>query len=481
MWGRASVLALMCLAVAASAACAFEQAGVSAAVRGDVERANVAQPVGIKVKSGEPIYLADRITSRTDSGMQIMLLDQTTFTIGPDSFVTIDEFVYDPKTNAGKVAATLGKGVFRFVTGKIAQRDPENMTVKLPMATIGIRGTMVVGRTDQDRALVGLVGPGIDNNTGERAAGIDVITPQGTVSIRRPGWGARIERGKPPVVVELDKPDVLAIFTQVAPRLSMVPPGSVGPGPSPATTAGNSMQTGQAAGGQSTGGQGAGGQSGGGQSGGSPAGGQGGGTQGGTGTAGNTGTGQGGTSPVGTTGSAGGANQASGQGSASGLGNLASVGSVLPIAQTFNQATTFPAQQGLGSSPTTFGQLLAIQIGTFTFSQTGIPIGGAASGTYDFAMSINFGSQLITANFVNINVVGFAVAGGTVVINAPFDTGPPTSPVTISGGNPCGNAACSATVSLINAGSSIAKQASHQLTLTFSTSVASGSGIATRP
>src|SRR5271170_5497577 len=98
----AALVALVMVSAGAGAAPEPEQAGVSAAVRGQVQRASDAQPVGVQVVSGQPIYLADRISSGAASGLQIMLLDQTTFTIGPDSFVKIDEFVYDPSTNVGK-------------------------------------------------------------------------------------------------------------------------------------------------------------------------------------------------------------------------------------------------------------------------------------------------------------------------------------------------------------------------------------------
>jgi len=54
------------------------QAGVSAAVRGTVQLAR-ADTVGIRVNSGEEIFLNDAITSGTASGMLIMLLDQTIF------------------------------------------------------------------------------------------------------------------------------------------------------------------------------------------------------------------------------------------------------------------------------------------------------------------------------------------------------------------------------------------------------------------
>ena len=85
---NASLLAA-CLFAAAPAA-AQERAGVSAAVRGDVQVASAASGaagtvVGRQARGGEPIFLGDRIRSAADSGMQLMLLDETTFTIGPSS------------------------------------------------------------------------------------------------------------------------------------------------------------------------------------------------------------------------------------------------------------------------------------------------------------------------------------------------------------------------------------------------------------
>ena len=103
---QTSLLLSLTLALAPPAIAA-EQAGVSAAVRGQVALTRVQVAVGRQVVGGEPILLQDAIQSGQRSGMQIMLLDQTVFTIGPESELVIDEFVYDPKTNAGKLSAEI--------------------------------------------------------------------------------------------------------------------------------------------------------------------------------------------------------------------------------------------------------------------------------------------------------------------------------------------------------------------------------------
>lgn len=186
----------------AGPALAAEQAGVSAAVRGQVALNRQQIIVGRQVVGGEPILLQDGIHSGQRSGMQLLLLDETVFTIGPESEIVIDEFVYDPKTNAGKLSAEITKGVFRFVSGKIAHEKPEDMNVKLPSGTLGVRGTMVAGRVDpanKSSRLV-LLGEGPENDTGSPAGAFIACNAGECVRINRPGYGTTIDGPNAPPV-----------------------------------------------------------------------------------------------------------------------------------------------------------------------------------------------------------------------------------------------------------------------------------------
>ncbi|WP_417803990.1 FecR family protein [Thalassospira lucentensis] len=129
-------------AMPASADLNPEMAGVSAAVTGEVMLAKSPGEVGTLVESGMPVYLGDRIITSANAGMQILLLDETVFTIGPNSDVAIDEFVYDPATGDGRIVADMARGVLRFVTGKIPLNNPSSMDINLPVGSIGIRGTI---------------------------------------------------------------------------------------------------------------------------------------------------------------------------------------------------------------------------------------------------------------------------------------------------------------------------------------------------
>lgn len=156
---------------------------VSAAAPGAAARA---------VASGAQIFHKDAVSTDAKGRLQVMLLDETIFTIGPDSRIVLDEFVYDPFTSVGKVTAEVTKGVFRFVSGKTARRSPEGLKVKLPVGTLGIRGTIAGGKVSGDSALIALLGPGQDNNADERPGAVSVENAGTTVVLDQAGFGTRI-------------------------------------------------------------------------------------------------------------------------------------------------------------------------------------------------------------------------------------------------------------------------------------------------
>ena len=84
------------------------------------------------------------------------------------------------------------------------------MTVRLPSATIGVRGTSVAGDVDEDgSAQVILLGPAADNSLGLPAGAINIANQAGVVDITRPGFVTEIaaalvppaHRSKPPAQI----------------------------------------------------------------------------------------------------------------------------------------------------------------------------------------------------------------------------------------------------------------------------------------
>ena len=91
------------------------------------------------IGQGDKVY-KDEVVQTGDLGKgQLLFLDETTLTVGPNSRVTLDRFVYDPSRSTGTVTLTAVRGVFRFVSGSLPSQAYE---IKTPAGSIGVRGTI---------------------------------------------------------------------------------------------------------------------------------------------------------------------------------------------------------------------------------------------------------------------------------------------------------------------------------------------------
>ena len=193
------------LFLGATGAQAAEQVGVNAAVKGNVtiqSGAEQAQQAQIK----EPVFLGDEVNSERKSALQVLLKDQSVFTVGPQCALTIDKFVYDPSKNNNQISANVKKGMFRFMSGKVSKTNPDSVGIKTPVASMGIRGTIVEGLVGGDAVAyarsMGLVSPStqIDLNgatfvilrgPGAANQGKD---PRGLIEIKSGGKTARLTK-----------------------------------------------------------------------------------------------------------------------------------------------------------------------------------------------------------------------------------------------------------------------------------------------
>ena len=95
------------------------------------------------------VFASERIETVRTGGMQIDFVDGTVLRLGSSSDIILDAFVYDPDSGTGQLVANIGKGAFRFVTGKLGG---PNFKVVTPTAVIGVRGTDFVVRVGEDGA-----------------------------------------------------------------------------------------------------------------------------------------------------------------------------------------------------------------------------------------------------------------------------------------------------------------------------------------
>ena len=91
---------------------------------------------------GTNVFFEERIETSKTGQAQLLFLDESALTIGSNSDVVIDKFIYDPKTSKGEMALSVGAGLFRFVGGRISKTS--GVRIKTPTVTIGIRGGIVI-------------------------------------------------------------------------------------------------------------------------------------------------------------------------------------------------------------------------------------------------------------------------------------------------------------------------------------------------
>ena len=97
---------------------------------------------------GTGVEMNDAI--RTQQGkVGITFEDDTRVQVNENSKLIIDDFVYDPKSKAGKLGAKIALGTVRYASGQIAKNSPQNVAVSTPTATISVRGTDFTASVDE--------------------------------------------------------------------------------------------------------------------------------------------------------------------------------------------------------------------------------------------------------------------------------------------------------------------------------------------
>jgi hypothetical protein len=88
----------------------------------------------------DPVYRDETVTTGDRSASEIRFLDGTQLTVGPNSSVVLDSFLFDPAGGKGTLTLEMAEGVFRFVSGKM---PGDSYKVVTPTVSIGMRGTVV--------------------------------------------------------------------------------------------------------------------------------------------------------------------------------------------------------------------------------------------------------------------------------------------------------------------------------------------------
>jgi len=102
-----------------------------------VERSGGVLPglVGVRLQS------EDAINTGSDGSVSITMTDNSLLSLGPNSLVSLDHYTFDVNIDKGDFAMSIRNGTVSVISGRIAKRSLDAMTVRTPSAVLGVRGT----------------------------------------------------------------------------------------------------------------------------------------------------------------------------------------------------------------------------------------------------------------------------------------------------------------------------------------------------
>jgi hypothetical protein len=167
-------------------AAAQERVGVASAVVPDATAGMPGQTMRTLI-AGADVIFNETIATGPNGQVQILFVDRSSLTIGPDTSMVIDEFAYDRNAGTGTLKATVSQGLLRYVGGAISKND-DAVKLRTPVATIGIRGGMAAVDVQQGGTTTAgfLYGKQLTVDAGQ------------TVVIERPGFASTVSPGGTP-------------------------------------------------------------------------------------------------------------------------------------------------------------------------------------------------------------------------------------------------------------------------------------------
>jgi hypothetical protein len=99
---------------------------------------------------GQKLFQLDTLETGADGSVGVTFRDDTRLSLGNDSAIQIDEFVFAPAQGKLAIVIRMLRGVAAYVSGKIAELSPDSARVVTPVATVGIRGTRFVAKVVEE-------------------------------------------------------------------------------------------------------------------------------------------------------------------------------------------------------------------------------------------------------------------------------------------------------------------------------------------
>jgi hypothetical protein len=180
-----TTLSLSLIAMAPSNVVAMENAvGQFTVVKGNVTVAHaaVSNDRPQHVEPQDPVFFHDRIQTDSDSRTKALFVDDTLLTVGENTRIKIDEYVFNPHKDLRSVIVNMFQGRIRALVGKHFVGTGSRFEIRTPTAVAAARGTYFVVWIENSRT-TGMANIGEKGDVAFTAAGRTVIVKPGYYSI----------------------------------------------------------------------------------------------------------------------------------------------------------------------------------------------------------------------------------------------------------------------------------------------------------
>jgi hypothetical protein len=103
----------------------------------------------IPLNIGDSIYQKDLLRTAADSAAGIIFEDDTILSVGPQTELAVDEYLFAPEKGALGMFIRMLKGTASYISGIIGRQSPESVKFQMPEAIIAIRGTHFLVRVKE--------------------------------------------------------------------------------------------------------------------------------------------------------------------------------------------------------------------------------------------------------------------------------------------------------------------------------------------
>jgi len=110
----------------------------------------VRQGQSISAALGLEIWENDTLRTGPDGSIGVIFNDDTSLSLGPESALVVDRFLFAPRQGKFSIVLRMLKGTAAYLSGLISKLAPESAHFETPTASIGIRGTKFVVRVEGD-------------------------------------------------------------------------------------------------------------------------------------------------------------------------------------------------------------------------------------------------------------------------------------------------------------------------------------------